>query len=191
MSVAKEGPKGYEYQYKVTAFLALLPDFREADIRVEKVGKEDITIRTVSDEKETILEVQVKRENTTLSLSLLAKWLCHFKERKGDENLLQRLVNDNKTFSIFVTRSRCSDDTLIFRNKFKNIVSAAKTFKKATFKTLLDSIKSLTFKATSLEQERRDFSIKQSIELSSYSDWRNLMAKIIIWEEVYEEKVKD
>jgi len=143
MSIEKTGPKGYDYQYNITVLIALLELKEGNKIYVEKAGSEDATLIINND----ILEIQMKREQSNLSMNKFVQWVCHFQERKSDNNLLHLLKSAKNTKVLFVTKSRCNDDVSMLvqplfiltkhldfklNRKWKsNFVSALKSFTKA------------------------------------------------------------
>jgi len=86
MSVTKEGIKGYEYQYKVTVFFALLCDTSCTELFVETRGSEDAFVKLTRNNKTLNIEIQVKGEKGILDIPKLTKWLCYL-----------RLANNTKT----------------------------------------------------------------------------------------------
>lgn len=110
MSVERTGPEGYDYQYLVTSYLALINlDKDNLNLFVEKEGGEDAEITFPKDGEEHKIEIQVKGTNNDIELGELVKWLHHFPDRKSDENLLSRLINNQNSSVVFVTRGRCKD----------------------------------------------------------------------------------
>jgi len=115
MTIELTGPQGYDYQYLQTVYLALL--FWENDgleLIVEKKDGEDAELHFVYNGITVIIETQVKSEYATLGMDSLVKWIAHFPEQQDTANLLQRIQGDPHRLALFITRSRCSDDTQNF-----------------------------------------------------------------------------
>ncbi|MEN2413564.1 nSTAND3 domain-containing NTPase [Flavobacterium mesophilum] len=185
MSVATEGVKGYEYQYKVTVLFGLLHcnDFK-SQLYVEKIGSEDITF---IDENNNHLEIQIKRERNNIDFSKIIEWLSHFQERSSTNNLLLR-VKDKKSKCLFITRSRCNDEILMFLKEFPSIDSNENSISKEVISKLKKELKGIKFKDTPLEIKRKTFCIDISNKLNK-SDIETLINNTLIWEQIGEEKI--
>ena len=88
MSVAIDGIKGYEYQYKVTVLIALTYSTEKIQLFIEREGSEDALMLIERNGVKQTIEIQVKRENNLIDIPKLINWLCHFQERKSNNNLL-------------------------------------------------------------------------------------------------------
>lgn len=185
MSVATEGVKGYEYQYKVTVLFALLHcnDFK-SQLYVEKIGSEDITFL---DENKNYLEIQIKREKNTIGFPKVIEWLSHFQERSSTNNLLFRVKN-KKSKCLFITRSRCNDEALIFLKQFPLIDSNQNSISKEITLKIQNELKVLKFKDTQLDNKRKSFCNDISDKLNK-SDIEILLNNTLIWEQIEEEKI--
>ncbi|SMD15092.1 hypothetical protein SAMN02746065_1631 [Desulfocicer vacuolatum DSM 3385] len=190
MSVTKEGIQGYEYQYKVTAFIALLVYMEVAEVYVETEGSEDALLKIKCDQDTETIEVQVKREAHSLDISKMVQWLAHFQERKADNNLLFRIENDSKSIALFVTRSRCSDDTVNLRKATFSINPHAEIhFNKDFVSEFKDALSVVNFKSDSkLSKDRVSFCKEQAKKITR-SFLSKLLNRVLIWEEVTDEKV--
>ncbi|OXA71799.1 hypothetical protein B0A67_10625 [Flavobacterium aquidurense] len=187
MSVATEGVKGCEYKYKVTVLFALLHcnDFN-SELYVEKIGSEDITF---VDENQNCIEIQIKRERSNIGFTKILEWLSHFQERSSSNNLLLR-VKDKKTKCLFVTRSRCSDEALIFLKEFPLIDSNSNNISGQDILKFKNELKGVKFKDTKLDIKRKAFCDELSNKLNK-SDIEVLIKNTLIWEQIVEEKVDD
>jgi hypothetical protein len=185
MSVATEGVKGYEYQYKVTVLFALLHcnDFK-SQLYVEKIGSEDITFL---DENKNYLEIQIKRERNSIGFPKIIEWLSHFQERSSTNNLLLR-VKDKKSKCLFITRSRCNDETLIFLKQFPLIDSNENSVSKEVILKFQKELKAVKFKDTQLDIKRKALCSDISNNLNK-SDIEILLNNTLIWEQIEEEKI--
>lgn len=185
MSVATEGVKGYEYQYKVTVLFALLHcnDFK-SQLYVEKIGSEDVTFL---DESNNYLEIQIKRERNNIGFSKIIEWLSHFQERSSTNNLLLR-VKDKKSKCLFITRSRCNDEALIFLKEFPLIDFNENSISKQVISKFKEELKAVKFKDTLLDNKRKAFCSDISNKLNK-SDIEILVSNTLIWEQIEEEKI--
>ncbi|CAC9974993.1 ATP-binding protein [Flavobacterium panici] len=185
MSVATEGVKGYEYQYKVTVLFALLHsnDFK-SQLYVEKIGSEDITFL---DENKNYLEIQIKRERNSIGFPKIIEWLSHFQERSSTNNLLLR-VKDKKSKCLFITRSRCSDEAIIFLKLFPLIDSNENSISKEVILKFQKELKAVKFKQTQLDIKRKSLCSDISNNLNK-SDIEILINNTLIWEQIEEEKI--
>lgn len=190
MSVTTDGIKGYEYQYKVTVLISLLRDIDKKELYVEKIGSEDATLKIRQDNSEQIIEIQVKRENNTLDIPKVVEWLCHFQERKSNNNLLQRLVDSNDTISLFVTHSRCSDDIV----KLRNEINCIAIHKKLSISTKWNNdfnanLNKISFGDSKLMIARKTYCETQSKVLNTTESLSSILQRVLIWEELSDEKI--
>ncbi|MDM1086715.1 hypothetical protein [Myroides odoratimimus] len=195
MSVTTDGIKGYEYQYKVTVLIALTSEANKVELYVEKQGSEDALLKLEINGVESNIEIQVKREKSLIDINILVNWLCHFQERKHNNNLLQKLNDDGNCLTLFVTHSRCSDSLLqlrsnIFSFEKHHSISLDKIFFKE-FKRALEEIKFVKHKKTELRSKREEF-CKQQINLfNSKKDLESLLSQCFVYEELTDDKVDD
>ncbi len=75
----------------------------------EPAGGEDGQLEFTCLGAATTVEVQVKGSESTLDLAKLASHLAHFPDRKGENTLLDRLIEDKGRFALFVVSGRCVD----------------------------------------------------------------------------------
>lgn len=190
MSVTISGVKGYEYQYKVTVLVALTINADKVNLFVEKEGHEDALLIVEKNGNRLDIEIQVKRENNPISIAKIVKWLSHFQERKPNNNLLQKLIDNKQTIALFVTHSRCSDNTVSLKKDFfffekHNTVSLLKR-QFDEFKKVLKNIK---FGNTELMQQRENFCQKQAETFKNTDDLNTILERCLIFEEFTDEKV--
>lgn len=187
MSVTIEGIKGYEYQYKITVLFALIyGKVKDNKLFVEKLGSEDITF---IDENNNSIEIQIKREKNELIISKLFEWLFHFQERSYSNNLLLR-VKQRTSRCLFITRSRCNDETLIYLNEFPSLEIKKRKVSTKELKTIIDALKKINFKSTKLDKKRNVFR-DDFIKNLNKSDVDVFIKNIMIWEQLDETKVDD
>lgn len=192
MSIAIGGVKGYEYQYKIIAYLALLIGFENnPELFIEIKGQEDATL-IIKREKTYNIEIQVKRERNVLMVPKLVEWLCHFEERKPDANLLSRLKDNQSDQILFVTHSRCSDDVVFLKNDISDILVHKKVKYKDNFReSFLKSLKSCKFieAKSKLGIKRKNFCQSQANGFNKKTTLTDILGKIIIWEEAFDQKI--
>ncbi|UOX33373.1 hypothetical protein LXD69_15185 [Flavobacterium sediminilitoris] len=187
MSVTIEGIKGYEYQYKITVLFALIYGDRFSNqLYVEKLGSEDITFIDGNNDR---IEIQIKREKKELTISKLFEWLFHFQERSSSNNLLLRVKNKTSR-CLFITRSRCNDETLKYLNDFPSIQIKNKKSSNEELNKITKSLKELVFKNTKLDKERSNFRDKFIRNLNK-SDVEQFINNIMVWEQLDDNKVDD
>lgn len=190
MSVTIDGIKGYEYQYKVTVLIGLLADVEKVELFVEKNGSEDATLKIRQNNSERIIEIQVKREKSLLNIKKIVEWLCHFQERKDNNNLLQRLIDSETIISLFVTYSRCSDDIVTLKNKVGTVKAHDKINISNKWKTdFVSSLSNITLGSTKLMSGRKNFCEGQSKIVNNINDLSNILKRVLIWEEYSDEKI--
>ncbi|QPQ50188.1 hypothetical protein H3Z85_11545 [Chryseobacterium indologenes] len=190
MSIQLSGPKGYEYQYRVTVLNALFLRNNSTKMYVEKIGSEDALIEIENeDSTKQFIEIQVKREEGILGIPQLIKWLCHFEERTSNNNLLQKLIDNENTKVIFVTRSRCSDSIVSLKKDYNKINdSAAVLTSKELSSFFLKELKKIKIGDTDLNKKREQFCYNQALKLN-HKMVKDLLEKCIIVEEFTDEKV--
>lgn len=190
MSVTIDGVKGYEYQYKVTVLAALITEADKIELFVEKQGSEDICLLIEDNGEKFNIEIQVKRENNPINIKKILDWLCHFKERKSDSSLLQKLIDNENTISIFVTHSRCSDSTLDLRiNELILKKHKSLNLKRKFYDEFVDALKNKKFGTTSLSKEREKFCKSQANTINAIDKLNRVLEKCLILEEFTDEKV--
>jgi hypothetical protein len=187
MNVSKVGVKGYEYQYKVTVLIGLMPNIDKAELFVEVEGREDALLKIKQNNIDKAIEIQVKRENNNLNISKLVDWLCHFQEKKSDNNLLHRINQDKNSIALFVTHSRCSDDTVILKTDIQSIQKHKNiNISKKWNDEFISILKKKSFGATPLKSQRKPFCETQSTTLVDLS---SILKQVLIWEEFSDDKI--
>ncbi|ULO04753.1 hypothetical protein H1230_16445 [Paenibacillus sp. 19GGS1-52] len=195
MSIELTGPQGYDYQYTLTIFLALLMwEHDGLELIVEKKDGEDAELHFVFDRKTFTIETQVKSEQGTLGISSLVRWVGHFPGNQDTANLLHRVENDPNRLVLFITRSRCSDDTQTFLNAIGDILEHPESpLQGILFDTFLEAY-SKTYKTTKpspLKQRRDVYCIQHTQQLRvKKSVLRELSRRILIWERTDAESIE-
>ncbi|GMX67458.1 hypothetical protein Elgi_67310 [Paenibacillus elgii] len=187
MSIELTGPQGYDYQYIQTVYLALLMwEHDGLELIVEKKDAEDAELHFVYDGKNVTIETQVKSEKGTLGIDSLVKWVGHFPDQQSAANLLHRMQNNPHRLVLFVTRSRCSDDTQTFHIPIGKIQEHPRSpLKGRLADTFLDAYSKAyeETRLTPLKQRRDAYCKKQAQQLRiDKATLRELSRRILIWE---------
>lgn len=115
MSVELSGPKGYEYQYMVSIYCAILfLSDRSATMAIENESPED-SMLIIKDGEQRIktIHFQVKNFKGAIDDEKLLEWLLH-KTGRGDERMIQRLMSNPNEKIVVVSSGRCADATKRF-----------------------------------------------------------------------------
>lgn len=107
---AISGPRGYEFQYIASIFLAL-KYFENGDqfsVYIEPKNGEDLELHFGN----KIIEIQIKSEGTNISGDFLCNILCHFPAYKTSGFLFERLSLDTNRSFLLIAGGRCDADTL-------------------------------------------------------------------------------
>ncbi len=182
MSVESVGVRGYEYQYLVSAYIAIyLLDQENVNIYIEPTDGEDSRIVFESEGECYILDVQVKNRSSQIDLEEFSSWISHFDKHSRDIHLLKKLKQENNRFVLFVTNARCRDDVSLFVDS--NNVYLPLTVGMSD--ELLDRIKINTLahynNATSLGKERHN-SLEHFFKDTSTNQTRAILKKNRVWE---------
>jgi hypothetical protein len=192
MTISLLGPQGYEYQYLVTAYLAVsLLDDKSIQLVIEKSGGEDAEINIEKDAVRRTFEVQVKRFSEDLSLDVTTSWLCHFASQKSDDNLLFRLMRDPARSALFVTDSRCLDETRAFIHNFSFDTHEKSPLKRTLYDHVIGILDQTTFSDTDLGKKRSEFSKKLAQDLrGDKSLFEDVLKRVIIWEQIKDGEIE-
>lgn len=167
MSVEIEGPKGYEFQYLITAAIAI-QKLGCQSLAVESEAGEDAKLSISINGILHTVDVQVKSTTCDVSIDLLCEWLSHFTARKSDENLLCKLLNDPNRIAVFVCGGRCRDILKEFIADFGDFLDHPQVSRDLP-NIFIDSLLRFTVgmsMTTKLTRERRVFSEAQATTLS-------------------------
>jgi len=192
MTISLSGPQGYEYQYLVTAYLAIsLIDDESLQLFIEKSGGEDAEINIEKDGVRRTLEVQVKRFSGDLSLDVATSWLCHFASQKSDDNLLFRLMSDSARSALFVTDSRCLDETKAFIHNFSFNTHDKSPLKRTLFDHVIDILEQMDLSDTDLGKKRSEFCKKLAQDLrGDKSFFEDVLKRVTIWEQIKDGEIE-
>jgi hypothetical protein len=190
MNITSSGVKGYEYQYKVSVFIVLSIGLRNiSTVLIEAKGHEDTFLKITQDLQTIDIEVQVKSEATALDIPKLADWLTHFEEGSSDKNLLQRIQDGNGRV-VFVTKARCTDDTVKLKNKLGDItqnLNVATT--KSWNNVFVQAVSNYTDSTKVLITRRQYFCKAQSKTFEDTNYTKEILSRVLIWEEVSDEEL--
>ncbi|ASA24290.1 ATP-binding protein [Paenibacillus donghaensis] len=182
MTVEIAGVRGYEYQYLVSAYVALkLLDQENVGIYIECADGEDSRITFQAAGEPYILDVQVKDRSAQIDLAEFSSWISHFDKYSGEMNLLEKLKQDANRFVLFITNARCQDDVSLFVDS--NEVYLPLTAGMGN--DLLDRVKTNVLAhytdATPAGQGRRRF-LQQFFRDNSKNQLRKILKKNRVWE---------
>lgn len=109
--VTRSGPRGYEFQYEVTAWLALQAPTGSA-LYVETHDGEDAELRLEGRTGIGRVDLQVKGTTDSVGLDAIVDLLTHFPKHGSDACLLERLGREPTYLVVLVAAGRALDDTL-------------------------------------------------------------------------------
>ncbi len=191
MSVEITGPKGYEWQYRITCLIAI--QNMDCDkLEIEADGGEDARLQLHDTPNIQIFEIQAKSSAASVDMAILCEWLCHFPSHDSTSPLITKLDEDNITV-LFVTGGRCTDSTSPFINRL-GILDHHTKIGKATWETLV--IELIKYAESypdhsKLKKRRKDSLITIAHELKSRgAKIIENLRKILIWESVYNENME-
>ncbi|KMY31866.1 hypothetical protein ACZ11_06660 [Lysinibacillus xylanilyticus] len=196
MTVEVAGPKGYEYQYLMTVYVALKAyDIAESQLIVEKKGGEDAELIIPVEGGINIIEVQVKSEESPLNLNSLAKWMAHFPDASAVGNLLSRLEGDPKRYALFIAKGRCTDETLLFTTK-ELIQHSTKSLHYPLHKDKVDIflgfLSNCFGENSDLNKKRREFCQGQSkMYGKSKRSLQAISTRILVWEQLNQVEIEE
>lgn len=191
MSVELTGPQAYDFQYLVTAYIALL-HIEEANCKliVEKKDGEDAELIIVSDAKEMTLEIQVKSTTNDLNIEELTSWLNHFPDRKSENNLIERLNSDDNRIALFITKGRGTD--LIRPFLATNISENSGPFNNELLSNIVNNLESNNSSDSLLKEKRSVYSSRQARYFdNNKSHLRSICRRTLVWEMVSEDNIID
>jgi len=123
MSVEITGPKGYEWQYRITLLIALLnPDCDS--LVIESIAGEDAQLRYSDDTETHLVEIQAKSSKADIKLAVLCHWICHFPNNDTSDSLLSKLAG-GRIRILFVAGGRCADWTRPYVREMGNLTPHA------------------------------------------------------------------
>jgi energy-coupling factor transporter ATP-binding protein EcfA2 len=120
VSVEITGPKGYEWQYRITSLIAL-QNLQSESLVVESADGEDAQLLISEPEAIHTVDIQAKSSQADIDASILCGWLTHFGRQHSTDALLSRLLADGGRVVVFVSAGRCGDSTRPLIRKLGNI----------------------------------------------------------------------
>jgi hypothetical protein len=184
MSVEIEGPQGYEFQYLVTASIAVKHVFGTSLV-VESTDGEDAQLTVQEPTITKLIDMQIKSSNKDIDLATLCDWLAHFPSRKIEHPLIEKLIRDENRTVVFIAAGRCADSTRAFLRNFGDPQQLAELTTERV-KLVIKAIKQFADQMpskTKLESGRRDKIIALSdFAASNSAQFKKSLQRIIIWE---------
>lgn len=192
MSVEKEGPRGYEYQYLVSVLIGL--NFIHKDnvkIYIESENGEDLQVQFEENRKIYTIDIQVKKRNQKIDMEEFTKWISHFDKNSNNINLFTKLESSPDRFVLYITNSRCLDEISSF---VENDVIINRPLKGSISKELIEKIKFNTLSnfssTTKLSKNRHDF-LKKYFSQTKVNDFRMILKKNKIWDSQSPDNIRD
>lgn len=188
MSVEHSGPQGYEFQYLVTALLAVC-DTESKSLVVEPASGEDVTLTVSTPSHSLTYEIQIKSGHCDTSIESLCEWLLHFPARQHSCNLLARLTDDTERAAIFVCAGRCADSTRSFLRALgdRSVPNTQLTLEVAPFLGAINDHIAHLSSTTSLRDARRaSLEAQRKQAATGLATCADTLRRVIIWECVTE-----
>ncbi|WP_193191380.1 nSTAND3 domain-containing NTPase [Paenibacillus polymyxa] len=182
MTVEIAGVRGYEYQYLVSAYVALkLLDQENVGIYIECTDGEDSRITFQAAGKPYILDVQVKNRSGQIDIAEFSNWVSHFDKYSHDMNLLEKLKQDANRFVLFVTNARCRDDVSLFVDSNEVYLPLTAGMDNDLLARVKTNVLANYTDATAAGQGRRHF-LEQFFRDNSNNQLRTILKKNRVWE---------
>ncbi|HEV2842114.1 MAG TPA: hypothetical protein VGW39_12370 [Chthoniobacterales bacterium] len=192
MSVEISGPKGYEVQYLITVWIALLAEQAaptDANVLVEH--KEDAELAIPVSGTVWRIALQSKHQTGKLDLEELGTWLSHFAPRSDEESLLQRILSDEQQVALFVTQARCADEARGFcRSPGDWALHETDPVTTKQANRLADILSETKGSYPSMLEQRRASATAESAKALRTHLGRHSLRKILVWEQITEAVVK-
>lgn len=128
-------------------------------------------------------------EKNDLDLALLVGWLFHFKEYDDSDCLLTR-VTSGQSNCLFITRSRCNDDTRIFLSDYPEIKAKKSKPSRELLKKIRTAVSEISFKETELGHKRKLQADKISNKITD-KEIIHLINNTSIWEQFNDDKLDE
>lgn len=183
MSVEKTGPRGYEYQYLISVYIAVKMIHQEnIQIFIESENGEDLQLQFYENEKKYVIDIQVKKRDEQIDLKDFAEWISHFESKSYDENLFTKLFSETDRYVLFVTNSRCKDDVSNFVS-FNDPINTPVNI--GINDQLIEKIKTNTLnffdENKKLSQKRHEF-LKSFFVKTPKNEFRKILKKYRLWD---------
>lgn len=170
------GPAGYEQQYRVTAWFALLFDAPSLRVFVEHQDEEDFTLRLDVAGVAHVVEVQVKSSTNPLTVRDFAEILAKFPKRATTNCFLERIRNKNDAIAVVVVGGRVLDGVAPFVMAPKRLSTTPRSkppLKRGEAESLLASLGELyKGKTTNLGKARHAhcLTLSQNIDVAEINE---------------------
>lgn len=177
-SITSSGPEGYEFQYLVTVWVALLL-WENADLRVLKEDGEDFRVETGALPRGPI-DVQVKDTDLALSIGSLADIGARFGKRQSEECTFDRMLVGQRV--LVVTGGSCTSDTERYRSTPGDL-SASVAVSADAGRAFLAALAKATTDAMSgkeLDQQRRQHLV--DLANTKLAEARKALRNISVWD---------
>lgn len=190
MSITIAGPRGYEFQYRLTVLASLLHLENAVSLFVEKKGTEDAEVRLQVGASVRTIDIQVKKSASAVDLKTLTEWLCHFEEYIATNNLLDRILTKDH-YCLFVAAGRCVDATSHFVSKLGSMDAHAPLTIDQTWVDSLahELINNSWTGTTTLQNDRHAFCAAQGTAIRGNMQVEKPLRRLIIWEQVTEDQI--
>jgi hypothetical protein len=190
MNVSTTGMQGYEYQYKITLLIYLIHHAENLQLYVETAGDEDALLALELNNVKTRIQIQVKHEKGSLNTVKLVDWLTHFEERRDNASLIQRLKDKKDDIVLFVTRSRCSDETVFLNSEYDRLnFHVNLKLSREQKQNIITALGQTKHGSSKLMRARESFDIKLAQTLKQNKSLEKLLSGVVIWEEFSDAKV--
>lgn len=181
------GPPGYEQQYRVTAWLALLFDAPSLRVYVEQQAEEDFTLCVNTGGADRTIEVQVKSSTDSLSVRDFMEILAKFPARASTNCFLERLRSDGEAIGVIVVGGRALDEInpfVILPTHISATPRPTSPLNPTAAKTLLESLGELYAKRKSDLSKQRHAHCKSLAQTIKPADFCDLARRIFVIERV-------
>lgn len=194
MSIAIIAPEKFEFQDLVCIDIALRSrSLEKVQMFAEPSGGEDGQLEFAYLGTAATVEVQVKGSESALDLAKLASHLAHFPDRKGENTLLDRLIEDKGRFALFVISGRCVDavSSFLIKRMPEDIlqrsvsVLSAEAFRSA----YAHALGTLTEDDTALRKARHAHLVNTAAE-ADQAALRSALGRVLILEQQTSEDVE-
>lgn len=182
VTVEIAGVQGYEYQYLVSAYVALkLLDQENVGIYIECADGEDLRLTFEMMGDPYILDVQVKDRSGQIDLAEFSSWISHFDKHSRDMNLLEKLKQDANRFVLYVTNARCRDDVSLFVDSNEVYLPLTAGMDNNLLARVKTNVLAHYTDSTPIGQGRRSF-LEQFFRDNSNNQLRTILKKNRVWE---------
>ncbi|MFT5406601.1 MAG: hypothetical protein ACI9DF_005464 [Verrucomicrobiales bacterium] len=192
MSVEIDGQIGYEAQYLITIWIALLAERESPEassVHIER--SEDAEISLTIDNRRMRIAMQSKFHRGDFDFKKLAEWITHFPPRKAIDSLIEKLLNDPDQIALFVTKARCDSSTLPFTKPYNDWSTHQKTpLRPRAAKLLIEKVQNSHSLSKSHLGLKRQSGCVQVAKRLKQPEGRTSLQQIVVWEQVTMDTIK-